>query len=251
MSRLPNTLALVGALATFALVGCNAVLGIDEAHSRDDGTPRSTTQLIPVPGCETPTTDCASCVSGSVAFADCLKDHACRKALDGYRACLGSKCDAGACFDTLLAGPGSLVADFVRGECAECEGVTPLASMCDLYCACMEQILPPPTAGALPDGATCETAAVAPWEAGQLAQCKAACDELAKRDVASVNCRWGHCELAANGENRGHCGHAIDSSICPEAVKPNASCTDRSLPGWACDRSQDCCSNHCTGNICK
>ena len=251
MLRPTPALALLATISLPALVGCNAVLGIDEAHSRDEGMASSKVQVIPVPGCDAPTTECATCVSGSKAFQECLVDHDCRKALDVYRACLGSKCDGDTCFDKLQVSAGQPVADYVRGECSQCEGVTPLVSVCDLYCACMEQVLPPAVEGGVSDGLTCETFAGAPWAPGNLAQCKDNCEALAKTDVASVNCRWGHCELAANGELRSHCSHAIDSSICPVAAVPNANCTDRSLPGWACERAQDCCSNHCAGHICK
>lgn len=251
MSRLAYTIALLGCVSPLALVGCNAVLGIDEAHSRDQGTVSSTIQVIPVAGCDAPTTECATCVSGSRAFQECLADHDCRKALDVYRACLGSKCDGDTCFEKLQASAGQPVADYVRGECPQFENVTPLVSVCDLYCACMGQVLPPDIEGGVSDGLTCETFAGAPWTAGNLVECKNNCETLAKTDLASVNCRWGHCELAASGELRTHCGHAIDSSICPVAVVPNANCTDRSLSGWACERAQDCCSNHCAGHICK
>jgi hypothetical protein len=251
MLRLIHVFAFTGAFAAVALVGCNAVLGIDEAQSRDDASSQSTVQVIPVPGCENPETSCATCVSGSKAFGECMGNHACRKALDGYRACLGSKCNGATCFDTLLAGPGQTVAEFVRGECPACESNKPLASMCDLFCACMEQTLPPPTTGAPVDGLTCESfLAALPWTVASMAECKDSCEALAKADLASVNCRWGHCELAANGEARSHCGHAIDDSICPRAAALNPDCRDRNLPGWACEQNQDCCSNRCLSRIC-
>lgn len=251
MYRTKYALALLGCAAAVASVGCNAVLGIDEAHSRDEGSSSSAVQVIPIPGCDAPTTECATCVSSSKAFQACLGDHDCRKALDVYRACLGSKCAGDNCFEQLQISAGQPVADYVRGECSQCEGVTPLVSVCDLYCACMEQVLPPAVEGGVADGMTCETFAGAPWAADNLAQCKDNCEALAKTDLASVNCRWGHCELAAGGELRSHCSHAIDSSICRAAVVPNSNCTDRSLSGWACENAKDCCSNHCAGNICK
>jgi hypothetical protein len=252
MSRLSHTLALAGSLCALALIGCNAVLGIDEAHSRDDGgSSTSTAQVIPVAGCETPGTEFSAHFSDSQAYADCLASHDCRKALDAYRACLGSKCNGIACFDKLSAGAGQQIADVVHAESPQFEGIKPIASVCDLYCACMGQTLPPATKGAVADGLTCETFAGVSWEPGNKAQCKDACEALAKVDLASVNCRWGHCELAANGEARGHCGHAIDDSICPALAVPNAACTDRSLKGWACEGPRDCCSNNCSGNICK
>jgi hypothetical protein len=251
MLRSIHVFAFAGAFAAVALVGCNAVLGIDEAESRDDGDPlHPTSQSIPVAGCDKPGTDCGGCVSGSTAFTNCLSNHDCRKALDEYRACLGSKCSGGACFDALKAGAGKLVADVVQAECPMCEGSSPLADMCDLYCACMEQTLPS-LAGVPADGKTCETYNQAlDWPAADLAACKMACANLARTDIASVHCRWGHCELATNGETRGHCLHAIDQSICPLAATPNPDCKDRKLAGWACDGPQDCCSNHCVGNIC-
>lgn len=251
MTRVADYLAAAGALATVALLGCNAVLGIDQAHSRDDGTTTSTVQAIPISGCDVPNTECSTCVASSKAFGTCLGDHKCRKALDTYRACLGSKCNGAGCFDALAASAGADVAEVVSTECPQCEGNTPLVTMCDLYCRCMEQILPPATQGAAPDGLTCETFNDAlPWTAGNMAACKDACGKLAATDVASVNCRWGHCELAANGESRSHCGHAIDDSVCPKSAAPNPDCKDRNLPGWACDIDSDCCSNRCSGNIC-
>ncbi len=249
MRRLAHTLALFGSLVAFSLVGCNAALGIDEARLRDDGSVQSTSTVIPVAGCDSPHTGCGTCVASSNAYVTCLADHTCRKALDAYRECLGSKCDSATCFEGLAAGAGQKLASVVHTECPMCEGTSPLASMCDLFCACMQQPLPPPTVGSVADGKTCETydGTALPWTAGSLVECKTACETLAKTDLASVNCRWGHCELPFDGESRGHCQHAIDESICPLSAVANPDCKDKRLVGWACPNGkQDCCSGHCS-----
>jgi hypothetical protein len=250
MSRVAYSLAVAGALAALSLIGCNAVLGIDEAHSRDSAVSNSKSLVIPAEGCDIPQTECAKCVSGSNALISCMGDHDCRKSLDAYRQCLGSKCENVACFDALSVSAGSAVADVVHAECPVCEGTSPLASMCNLYCACMQQTLPTP-AGAVADGMTCEAfndAASLPWAAGTLVACTDACKKL---DLASLNCRWSHCELANNGETRAHCQHAISEVSCPLAVAADADCTDKKPFGWGCDVSKDCCSNRCIGNICQ
>src|SRR5260221_2672263 len=178
MLRLAHALAAVGTLTLLALGGCNAALGIDEAHLRDDGSSQSTTQVIPNAECDAPHTSCGTCASNSMAFTTCMADHNCRKALNEYRECLGSKCNNAACFDALSKGPAQTVADVVSAECPECQGNSPLASMCDLYCACMEQGLPASTGLA---GLTCESFNGVPpltWSVGDKAGCKDACKNM-------------------------------------------------------------------------
>lgn len=250
MFRLAQALALVATFSLPALVACNAVLGIDEAHERDDSSSTSTSLVIPAEGCNTPQTECATCVSGSNAFVACMGDHTCRKSLDTYRQCLGTKCDNPACFDSFAKSAGSAVADVVHAECPICEGSSPLASMCNLYCACMQQALPTQP-GMLADGKSCESyndPTQLPWSAGTVTACTDACKKL---DLASLNCRWSHCELATNGETRSHCQHAISEASCPLSIVANNDCRDRKPFGWGCDSANECCSNRCVGEICQ
>jgi hypothetical protein len=247
MLRPAHYLALLGSLSAIALGGCNSVLGIDEAHSNDDGAMASSVLTIPIVSCQAPSPDCAACVAGTNAYAECLSTQDCRKALDGYRACLGSQCDNAACFDALAATTASKVADVVRTECKQCVGKKPLASICELYCRCMQQPLPPQPPATAPDGETCETWVKAP-SAG--AACIQACETLAATDPASISCRWSHCELAVGRESRIHCSHAIDFSICPPKVVAGV-CKNRSLRSWACLEDKDCCSGSCVNNFCE
>jgi hypothetical protein len=249
-------IAIAGLLVSaFASGACNAVLGIEEAHDRDASSSVNHTQLLPTATCARPHGNCATCFDGSNAYATCLASHDCREALDDYRQCLGSSCHNDGCLDTLQAGAGRMVADWVMTEsCSDCVDSSPLADTCDLYCACMEQVLPD-TAGANAVGKTCESfnGSELPWTpagnpAGDRAACKAACKDL---DPGTVHCRWGHCELANSGELANHCRHAVDNSFCPIKIVANASCTDRALGGFACPRGdQDCCSGTCNGKIC-
>jgi len=251
MFRPAQYFAFVSSLAVVALVGCNSVLGIDEAHLSDGASSPSNSSnalAIPIVSCQAPASECAACLASASAYTKCVSNQACRKALDRYRACLGDKCNDVGCFDALSATAASEVADYVRTECSQCAGQKPLASMCELYCRCMQQQLPGITADAAPDGATCETAAAAP---NRGSACITACEMLAATDPASVHCRWSHCELAVGGESRTHCLHAIDSSICPLKVVAGDDCKNRSLPHWACDDGNDCCSSSCSNHFCE
>jgi hypothetical protein len=244
-------IALASLIATaLASGGCNAVLGIDEAHDRNGGTATNHTQLIPTATCATPHGNCAKCFDTSTAYTSCLATHDCRKALDDYRQCLGSSCHQDGCLAALQMGPASTLADWVTTEgCTDCVDSSPLADMCDLYCACMQQDLPP-KAGSK----NCETfdGGDLPWmAAGDPSSDRAACKEAcSKLDAGSVHCRWSHCELANSGELASHCRHAISSSFCPVTTVPNSACTDRKLGGWGCDVDDDCCSKTCGAHIC-
>lgn len=213
-------LAILGSFATLlASGGCNAVLGIEEAYDRNASSSVNHAQLLPTGTCAKPHGNCTSCFDDSNAFASCLASHDCRKALDEYRQCLGSACHQAGCLDALKAGAGRMVADWVKTEgCTDCVDGSPLADMCDLYCACMEQAMPK-TAGTNAEGKTCESfnGSELPWlpagnPAGDRAACKAACKEI---DPASIHCRWSHCELANGGELANHCRHSISDSFCP------------------------------------
>ncbi|HVY28859.1 MAG TPA: hypothetical protein VHB79_20020 [Polyangiaceae bacterium] len=253
---LSHRVALVSLLAAaLASGGCNAVLGIDEAHDRNAGGGSNHSQLIPTATCASPHGNCATCFDGSKSYTDCLANHDCRKALDDYRQCLGFSCHEDGCLDALELNAGRAVADWVTTEsCTDCVDNSPLADMCDLYCACMEQVLPASAVGADMQSKTCESfnGSELPWTSTGNASadrvaCKTACKAL---DAGSVHCRWSHCELANSGELASHCRHAVSDTFCPKKTTANADCTDRALGGWGCHQDTDCCSGTCTEHIC-
>jgi hypothetical protein len=253
MSRLAHLLASAAVSATLALVGCNAVLGIDEATPRDDAGGASKALEVPIDTCDGPQpASCATCIAGSCknSLDSCLKAHDCRQALNDYRKCLGAQCNDDACLAGLQAGPARDLASCALGatECPECPDATPLADVCALYCACMGQATPV-TAEA--GGQTCEQyngSSLKDWTAGDGASCLAACRSL--KDPAAVHCRWSHCELAQSGELALHCGHAIGDARCPLHVAATAGCKDKRINNWGCATSAQCCSDHCDHNIC-
>jgi hypothetical protein len=256
MPRLAQALAVTGGFAVLALVGCNAVLGIDEAHSRDEGFTSGKGQEVPSDKCNGPQpVACATCITTNCPGArdDCLASHDCREALDTYRKCLGSSCDDASCLAALQAGPARALAGCALSttECPECPQATPLVDVCELYCACMQQPMPE-SAGAPYVGQTCEQyngTSLKEWAAGDREACKTACRGL--NDPAAAHCRWTHCELSQSTEKAFHCGHAIGDSRCPLAVNLDAGCKDRRITGWGCDRSEQCCSDTCSGHICS
>ena len=254
MSRMAHTLALLGSLSAVALIGCNGVLGIDEAHSRDSGSDSGQGLEVPIDACNGPQpAACGSCIAESCknSLDTCLGSHECRMALNEYRRCLGTKCDNSACLVALQAGPAQDLAGCALDgpECPACPAATPLVDICELYCACMEQPLPQ-SAGA-PAGDTCEAyngSSLKDWTAGSKQACLTACRGL--KDPAAAHCRWSHCELAQGGELALHCTHAIGDSRCPLAVEASATCKDRRINNWGCETSAQCCSDHCASHIC-
>lgn len=255
MLRLAPALAILAIGSLPALIGCNAVLGIDEAHERDEGGGASKVLEVPIATCDGPQpASCASCIADSCknSLDACLNTTPCRDALNEYRKCLGTKCNDGTCLAALHAGPASALADCALGanECPECPESTPLADICSLYCACMRQPMPL-SAGVEAVGQTCEQydgSSLKDWTAGDTNSCLATCRDL--KDPAAVHCRWTHCELAQSGEKALHCGHAIGELKCPRHVQVTGSCKDKRVDNWGCSSDAQCCSNHCINNIC-
>jgi hypothetical protein len=245
----------IGCLIAWGLAsgGCNAALGIEEAHERSS-TSSLKNQSAPLSTCDGPLRSCGACVDSENATAACLGSHDCRKALDDYRQCLGSSCNREGCFTVLKASAGQAVAAVVAAECSDCADTSPLATTCDLYCACMEQKLPD-TAGSSAAGKSCAVfdGGTLPWtltgdaSTDHLA-CKAACQKI---DLVSLSCRWGHCELAQSGESATHCNHAVSEVNCPAHIALDANCTDRKLGGFACVLDGECCSGSCVNNFCS
>jgi hypothetical protein len=255
MSRLAQTFALVGAVATVTLGGCNNVLGIDEAEPRPTVGISSHALEVPIRACNGPQpAACGACIATSCKNSrdKCLATNACREALNTYRKCLGAKCNDDSCLADLKAGPAKdLAGCALEGvECPACPAVTPLADICDLYCSCMEQPMPD-SAGMDAAGQTCEQYdkdLLKDWTPGSHESCMAACLNL--NDLTSTHCRWSHCELAQSGELGLHCGHAIDPVRCPLMLEVSSECKDRRINKWGCAKSDQCCSNRCVENIC-
>lgn len=251
-----------GAVLAFALGGCNAVMGIDEAELRTDeaggGTSgaagsamfspesRASTQLSV--NCAQPTAACATCMAGSDCESDrarCLESTECRNALNQYRICLGTQClDAGSqclqrfqAFENTLF-PGRLgFAGCVAAQCAaECAHV-PLATPCELYCSCMNP------------GCAAELAQELPPTKAITAECMAQCESDPAPDL--INCRWTHCERSFERPNEGHCLHALGQGNCNANVSIINTCTDKSQTSFACKVGQDCCSGKCTRDVCE
>jgi hypothetical protein len=231
---------------TLLLGGCNAVLGIEEAHEGGDqeevsaapGT-RVTTPLVPA--CQDPSPTCAACMATDCAKlpkTECLGDQTCRLALNSYRVCLGSACQdsAGDCKQALTTAEGRSratkmlsgvqgFAECVDGTCQSACKDSALVTSCELYCACMT--------------ANCKVADAA---------CVADCTSQKPADVL---CRWTHCEMASADPTGDHCNHAKGINFCQTNTVYNAPCKDRSQDTFACTNNGDCCSNICDHHVCR
>jgi hypothetical protein len=234
MARFICALVLTSSAAAFLLGGCNAVLGIEEAHLRSDGSGGSSTNSsrvrIPPATCNEPTSACRDCVGGT-ELNDCLANIPCRERLDDYRACLGAGCKdpEGLCWAELTSTNDNL-SFFLENDCADrCLG-SPIVSTCDLYCACMP--------------VNCSTALGG-------ADCMAECTNNLSKDLTVLSCRLGHCQVAGIHPEEGHCDHAVGKlGFCPSRDVRNT-CTDKSQSNFACEKPSDCCSGQCDGNICQ
>jgi hypothetical protein len=249
MARMAHTIAVALALSSFSLIGCNAVLGIDEAHLADSGTGGGSSinlssKVTTRPGkdCSAPSAACASCIEASDcadAKAACLADAACRVALNAYRVCLGSQCSdaGGACLSTFSTYEAQLhlalipFSTCVQEQCRDQCKDMPLVPPCELYCGCMAP------------NCTTELAA----RGTPLVDCQSACDAAT---VDDLTCRWTHCEIAATHPNQGHCGHAIGEVFCNAKTVVSSTCSDKSQSSYACDTGDDCCSSKCNHNVC-
>ena len=251
MSRLAHTFALIGSLTASALVGCNTVLGIDEAHLNDSGTGGggSTVNLsskvatLPSKDCAAPSANCAKCIDDASdcleAKTACLADASCRVALNAYRVCLGAQCSdpAGTCLSALSAYESQLhltlisFSQCVQAQCRDTCKEMPLVPPCELYCGCMAP------------NCTSELAA----RGTPLVDCPSAC---AQATVEDLTCRWTHCEIAGSHVNAGHCAHAIGEVFCNAKTVITSTCSEKSQSSFACDTGNDCCSGKCNHNVC-
>lgn len=236
MARLAFGLLLAGGIASMLLGGCNAVLGIEEATLRDEGSTDSGALTIPIASCNEPKQNCGTCAASQCAatYPSCEADRECRDKLDDYRACLGSSCGESGCIAVLKGvGKSGDLASCVEVECPGCVDTSPLASICELYCSCM-----------LSDCSTVSGLNV-PWTpANEMLSCMAQCNSLG---LASAHCRFTHCQLRK--ESAAHCSHAIDEGTCPKDAIAGSDCSLRAK-GWGCREGAQCCSNSCRNNIC-
>jgi hypothetical protein len=208
-----------------ALVGCNAILGIDAASlDTSDGGGGSTTAtgtggaggtgggmcslMAPDP--------CNKCIADHCCdkYDACLGDNDCKAALAQYNICVGidfTNDAGGTCDEAFATSRNMLRSDFatcafLNGSasappgCFEaCSGKPIGGDICAQYCAC--------AASTCPDKS---------FEGGD---CLAICAAFTE---AQLTCRPYHCGLAKNAKMAGnepsrqtHCGHTFGEALCP------------------------------------
>lgn len=238
----PNELRAGCALAIALGIGCNGILGIEEAELAQQGqtpatgyveTPERPTLRNPADQACAADAACRRCVDACTGNSDsvgkCLEDHDCRYALDGHRSCIRANgCSGdGDCAEELAEGS-KLVSSVRIGaclvECAEaCEGRS-VVGMCELYCACMSTQCP---------------------ESGiSAASCVKECEAL---DSSMVWCRWLHCEFRTPATPQ-HCQHAVGVGACDGNL--GASCPGKTRDGLPCNLASECCGGVCNGGNC-
>jgi hypothetical protein len=238
MSRLTRKLTSVAALAStlYALGACNAVLGMEEAEL-DEQTAALTCERVS----RDPTVDCAkgscedclsTCQDVGASLEECLEKPSCRKALMNYRTCAGDMCapktECEGCIEA-TGEPTAIRLGNCYEQCGGSCGPADIASMCDLYCACMRTRCPANAGNCLADcAARHQRGGVEDWR---------------------TYCWWSHCEAAATPNDGFHCEHAIDLVLCgtaPTANSQDVPCEfPKSFKNGACNENADCCSGQC------
>jgi hypothetical protein len=221
-----------------ALAGCNAVLGIEEAHL-SDGPPQNSSTANPVSyaaitTCDSPAPECEDCMTGvcSSFLQQAMLTPTNRMALNDYRACLGARCEDTQSFGCLEAMKERHTDLFVLGTCVEmncpnCKG-RPLVPTRALYCQCMSQ------------------------HCGQGVQNDLGgdCDANATTNLEDLSCRHKHCENAPL-DFAAHCAHALgQQGMCPPPTVAN-SCETAGKTGWFCSENSECCSRDCQNRSCR
>jgi hypothetical protein len=215
-----------------AFSACNGVLGIEQATLDDTATGdelatcERTARADPDLECIPATSACEDCLASSCSaglVTECVGDARCRQTLVNYRLCIWEDCrdeggDCGGCVG------GSPLADelgrCIRGCSAECDG-SGIASLCEIYCKCMEQNCGPD------------------WVSSCEADCMA-------RPTWKTHCWWEHCERATSPSSQ-HCGHATTRDDACGTKRGPAEVCDYPLK-WdssPCDDGAECCSTVC------
>jgi hypothetical protein len=194
-----------------ALLGCNAILGIDEARLYPDASAaaggdggEACSLTAPDP--------CNQCIAARCCdkFEACNGDADCKAALAQYNVCVGIDFtnDAGGTCDETFASASATRASlatcaFQNGStsgCAEACARKPIGgTICSDYCTCAAQACPDKSF----DGGDCLTI----------------CGAFSE---SQLTCRPYHCGLAnmakMNNDELGrvtHCGHTFGESLCP------------------------------------
>jgi hypothetical protein len=221
------------AVALGATVACNAVLGIEEAKLDPGEQTQALTCEYPQddPNMECPIKgECESCLESEApgATANCINAPAggtpksCRAALVEYRLCLGDNCsdENGNCAGCLSGDDYANQLGAAVRACPACR-TSPIATMCESYCACMREKCAAP------------------------AMCEDTCGMLSPYEQY---CRWQHCERAADSASF-HCGHAIGmGGFCTDTEGPVTRC-EKVWDGLGCDDPNECC-NVCRDGVC-
>jgi len=215
-----------GALLAAALVGCNGLLGIDEATLDPDASARGgaagsggSTGVGGGSGgsaCSLMAPDpCNQCVAERCCSAHdaCNGDAACKKALSEYNVCVGVSFtnDAGGTCEEALGTSGALAqalatcalsnaATDTPPGCADACTDKPIGGdICSTYCSCVSL--------------NC------PEKAFEVGSCLANCGAFTE---PQLTCRPYHCTLAQKAKTSSdepgrvtHCGHSFGEALCP------------------------------------
>jgi hypothetical protein len=225
-------------ISAASLVGCNAILGIEEARLGDASAGAAGQTAAGAGGagpgsggagaggssagagggaCSLMAPDpCNQCVAARCCaeYDACLADSDCKAALTEYNVCIGTSVtnDAGGTCDETLGASGNprrsafARCAFQKGPadsppgCADvCFGNVVGGDICSDYCTCVADACPEKGF----DGQSCLSVCAA-FNEGQ------------------INCRPYHCGLAKAAKNNNnesdrlkHCGHAFGEALCP------------------------------------
>jgi hypothetical protein len=207
--------ALYFLISAAALTGCNAILGIEEAHLGDASTGAAgaggggaCSDMAPDP--------CNQCIAARCCeqYEACIADNDCKTALTAYNVCVGidftNDAGGGTCDETLGASGNARRSAFAKcafqnGPASSPPGCTDVCfghvaggNTCSDYCTCVAQACP---------------------EKSFDASCLDICGAFTQ---AQIDCRPYHCGLAntskMNMNEPGrltHCGHAFGEALCP------------------------------------
>ncbi len=210
--------ALFPALFAIALLGCNTILGIDEATLAPDAAATGTGGGGGGGACSLMAPDpCNQCIAARCCdkYDACVGNADCRMGLSDYNVCVGvnfTNDAGGTCDEAFAASINRLRSDLgtcafqndsttVPSGCAEqCKDRPVGGDLCSSYCSCLPVNCPEK---------------VLPGEKSCLDICGAFTE-------AQLACRPYHCGLAKSAKGRmdeparmTHCGHSVGEALCP------------------------------------